>query len=94
MTDTIGPELIEKALTALLDKNLVEPESVDYYIGGGDQDAHEVIEVVLAAAANDLRAEGAAEAWDKGFGAGHEAARCVQPEYPDSPTNPYREAGR
>lgn len=88
MTD-LTPEIIEQALAALLDKRMVEPESVDYYIIG-DRSAHEVIEAVLSAVAADLRAEGAAEAWDEGFGAGHEAARCVQPEYPDSPTNPYR----
>ena len=45
---------------------------------------------VLEAVAHDLRAE----AWDEGFGAGHEAARHVNPEYPNLPTNPYREAGR
>ena len=31
----------------------------------------------------------AAEVWDEGFDAGHQAARAVNPEWPALPTNPH-----
>lgn len=38
-----------------------------------------------------IRAREAA-AWDEGYDQGHQAARAVNPEWPDQPTNPYQEA--
>ena len=44
----------------------------------------------LADALDAASATQEAEAWDEGFDAGHQAARAVNPEWPEQSTNPYR----